>query len=188
MTNWCRTPFNIGRAIDLTGFQLSEAEPLAQGLVALGIPLSLMQAVLSWTGGQPFLTQKVCRLLLLEAGENEQNPSILVEKLVLLRIIDNWEAQDEPEHLKTIRDRILLGFEKRKGRLLGLCQQILTSNGQVIGASDSPEQTQLRLTGLVVRRDGKLKIYNRIYESVFNLAWVEQELAKLRPYADAIDA
>lgn len=183
-----RTPFNIGRAIDLTGFELTEAEPLTKGLAALGNPQQLMQAVFNWTGGQPFLTQKVCRLLRNEAGKCGENPSILVEELVRGRIIENWEAQDEPDHLKTIRDRILLSFEKGKGRLLGLYQQILVSNGQGIGASDSPEQTQLRLTGLVVRRDGRLKIYNRIYESVFNLAWVEQELAKLRPYADAIDA
>ncbi|MGI8502529.1 MAG: AAA-like domain-containing protein [Hassallia sp.] len=229
-----RTPFNIGRAIDLTGFKLHEAEALAQGLALLGNPQELMQAVIDWTGGQPFLTQRVCRLLLKygengELGEFSPNspsstPPLLVENLVRRHIIQHWEAQDEPEHLKTIRDRMLRGYEKRTGRLLGLCQQILTSplapqlrsrsvpkagegdnsppsllgkragglgqNPGLVGipADDSPEQTQLRLTGLVVRRDGKLKIYNRIYESVFNLAWVEQELAKLRPYTDAFDA
>ncbi|AKG21309.1 AAA-like domain-containing protein [Calothrix sp. 336/3] len=186
--NWKRTPFNIGQAIDLTGFQLSEVEPLAKGLTRLGNSQELIKAVIYWTGGQPFLTQRICRLLLSEIGEEADKPFNYVEKLVQQRIIDNWEAQDEPEHLKTIRDRILLGFEKGKGRLLGLCQQILGSNQEGIIADDSPEQTQLRLTGLVVRRDGKLKIYNRIYESVFNLAWVGQELAKLRPYSDAFDA
>ncbi|WP_052754400.1 AAA-like domain-containing protein [Calothrix sp. 336/3] len=183
-----RTPFNIGRAIDLTGFQLSETAPLAQGLGRLGNPQELMQGVLDWTGGQPFLTQRVCRLLSREAGGEGENPADFVGELVRRRIIDNWEAQDEQVHLKTIRDRILLSFEKGTGRLLGLYQQILASNQEGIIANDSTEQTQLRLTGLVVKRDGKLKIYNRIYESVFNLAWVEQELAKLRPYSDAFDA
>ena len=56
-----RTPFNIGQAIELTGFQLAEAAPLAAGLT--GDRQALMQAVLDWTGGQPFLTQKLCRLI-----------------------------------------------------------------------------------------------------------------------------
>jgi len=29
-----RTPFNVGRPIELMGFQLHEADPLAQGLAA----------------------------------------------------------------------------------------------------------------------------------------------------------
>lgn len=40
-----RTPFNIGRAIDLTGFQLQEAQPLATGLAVVGDEQVLMQAV-----------------------------------------------------------------------------------------------------------------------------------------------
>ncbi len=63
-----RTPFNIGKAIDLTGFELDEAEPLAQGLVVLGNPQTVMAAVLAWTGGQPFLTQKVCNLFVGDWG------------------------------------------------------------------------------------------------------------------------
>lgn len=60
-----RTPFNVGRPIELMGFQLQEAEPLAQGLVVkFSRPEVLMQTVLGWTGGQPFLTQKVCKLVL----------------------------------------------------------------------------------------------------------------------------
>lgn len=180
-----RTPFNIGKAIDLTGFRYEEAEPLTQGLVSVGNPQELIQAVLEWTGGQPFLTQKVCKLLQ-NSSSIANSPAIFVENLVRQRILENWEAQDEPEHLRTIRDRILRGEEQRTGRLLGLCQQIV-AQGE-IDALDNPEQMQLRLTGLVVKRDGKLRIYNRIYQLVFSLDWCERELAKLRPYADAINA
>ncbi|GAB1543328.1 hypothetical protein NUACC21_60020 [Scytonema sp. NUACC21] len=179
-----RTPFNIGRAIDLTGFQPQEAEPLARGLVAVGDSQALMQSILNWTGGQPFLTQKVCKLVV----QSVPHSSITewIEQLVRKQIIENWEAQDEPEHLKTIRDRLLLTGEKRSGRLLGLCQQILQH--QEVTADDSPEQIELRLTGLVVKRSGKLRIYNRIYQEVFNREWCEQQLGKLRPYAEAIYA
>ncbi|RAM50757.1 MAG: hypothetical protein C6Y22_15715 [Hapalosiphonaceae cyanobacterium JJU2] len=46
----------------------------------------------------------------------------------------------------------------------------------------------MRLTGLAVKRRGKLLIYNRIYQEVFNQQWCEQQLAKLRPYASEINA
>ncbi|WP_375499564.1 AAA-like domain-containing protein, partial [uncultured Nostoc sp.] len=192
-----RTPFNIGQAIDLTGFQLPEAQPLAQGLAAVGNAQELMQVVLDWTGGQPFLTQKVCKLLIEEcpvetrfiasSGDKEKSQiEGLVAGVVRKRIIENWETQDEPEHLKTIRDRILRSGEQRTGRLLGLYQQIL-QQGEIV-ADDSLEQTQLRLTGLVVKRDGKLRIYNRIYTEVFKQEWCDKILANLRPYSDTFNA
>ncbi|MEH2460909.1 MAG: WD40 repeat domain-containing protein [Nostoc sp.] len=109
-----------------------------------------------------------------------------MEGLVRRGIIENWETQDEPEHLKTIRDRILRSGEQRTGRLLGLYQQIL-QQGEIV-ADDSPEEAELRLTGLVVKRDGKLRIYNLIYKEVFKQEWCEKILAKLRPYSDTLNA
>jgi WD40 repeat protein len=46
----------------------------------------------------------------------------------------------------------------------------------------------LRLSGLTVRRDGKLTVSNRIYREVFNPTWVEKTLSDLRPYAEALAA
>ncbi|MFN6526988.1 peptidoglycan-binding protein [Nostoc sp. ChiSLP03a] len=175
-----RTPFNIGRAIELNGFQLNEAESLAQGLVGkVSNPQAVLREVLVWTGGQPFLTQKLCQLIFTEieaAGVGE---------LVQSRIIENWESQDEPEHLRTIRDRILRD-EQHAGRRLGLYQQILQQ--REVADDNSPEQMELRLSGLVVKQQGKLRIYSRIYESVFNQIWVDKALAHLRPYAETLSA
>ncbi|NJP08830.1 MAG: hypothetical protein HC866_04565, partial [Leptolyngbyaceae cyanobacterium RU_5_1] len=52
------------------------------------------------------------------------SPHPLIDRLVQTHIIHNWEAQDEPEHLKTIRDRLLRNQQKA-GQLLGLYQQVL---------------------------------------------------------------
>ncbi|MCL1474587.1 AAA-like domain-containing protein [Argonema antarcticum] len=187
ISNHLRTPFNIGRAIELTGFQLAEAQPLAVGLETQAEnSQAFLEAVLSWTGGQPFLTQKVCKLLLNYADSASIiNHAERVENIVREKVIENWEAQDEPEHLKTIRDRILRS-EQRASRLLGIYQQILQHDE--IAADDSPEQMELRLTGLVVKQSGKLKVYNQVYQSVFNLDWVEKALAKLRPYNESFRA
>ncbi|MEG4070857.1 AAA-like domain-containing protein, partial [Microcoleus sp. Pol11C2] len=182
-----RTPFNIGRGIELTGFQLAEAKPLAVGLETQGgNSQALLKAVLYWTGGQPFLTQKLCKLMICTANYTSiQNPGEWVKSLVQEKVIENWEGQDEPEHLKTIRGRILRS-EQRASRLLGLYQQILQHNE--IASDDSPEQMELRLTGLVVKQSGKLQVYNQIYKSVFTAYWVEKQLADLRPYSENFKA
>ncbi|MDB9435840.1 AAA-like domain-containing protein [Dolichospermum lemmermannii CS-548] len=182
-----RTPFNIGRAIELNGFQLNEVESLMQGLEDIvPKPQAILAEVLKWTGGQPFLTQKLCQLICISNNLfPEFQEKEYVEKLVQTQIIENWEAQDEPEHLKTIRDRILQSSENQTGRLLGLYQQIL-NNGEII-ADDSPEQTQLRLTGLIVKQQGKLRIYNCIYAEIFNQKWLDKVLANIRPYSQNLN-
>lgn len=184
-----RTPFNVGQAIELTGFRLQETEPLWSGLLEKADqPEQVVQEILQWTGGQPFLTQKLCESLAKEdtyiaLGTEQQS----IEQLVHTRVIDNWEAQDDPEHLKTIRDR-LLSNEAKAVRLLGLYQQILNDGGIVWDGS--PEQMELRLTGLVVRQQDQLRVFNRIYEAVFSPAWVREHLANLRDpeYAAALAA
>lgn len=182
-----RTPFNIGKAINLTGFQPSEVEPLTAGLSPkFDNPQEAIAQILAWTGGQPFLTQKICQLLLILP--KPVPPSLeaeWVEEVIRTRIIENWETNDEPEHLKTIRNR-LLAHEEQASRLLGLYQKIWQQ--ETILADDSPEQIKLRLSGLVVKTNNHLKIYNPIYRAVFNASWVENELEKLRPYGEAISA
>ncbi len=184
-----QTPFNIGQAIELYGFKIDEAEPLAQGLNGkVNNPLAVIKEILTWTGGQPFLSQKLCQLIIKSKSKNQNINNIsanqLVEEIVQNSIIENWEAQDEPEHLKTIRDRILRN-EQKSGRLLVIYQEIL-QQGEVI-ADGSLEQTDLRLSGLVVQEQGKLRVYNRIYQLVFNKAWVEKQLEKLRPYSQSFN-
>jgi len=180
-----RTPFNIGRAIEVCGFKLDEAQPLAVGLAARSSnPQAVVKEVLGWTGGQPFLTQKLCQFVStsessIPVGEEAES----VEQLVRSRIIENWEAQDNPEHLRTIRDRLLRN-EQRTDNLLRLYRKIL-GQGEIV-ADDSSEQMALRLSGLVVKQLSKLKVYNRIYDRVFNQSWIDRALAELRPYSEAI--
>jgi GAF domain-containing protein len=171
------TPFNVGRAIDLHGFTFEEAQPLAQGLVNAQDPQTLLHCILDWTGGQPLLTQKLCQAITagdwqIKAGQEARYVEVLVES----RILENWEAQDEPPHLKTIRDR-LLNIEKRTGPLLQLYERILQDD--VVSADDSGEQLELQLAGLVVKRDGTLRVYNRIYATVFNNQWVQRVLSNV---------
>ena len=179
-----RTPFNIGKGIELTGFEFAEALPLITGFShQTKNPETVLKAVLDWTGGQPFLTQKICNFI------REFKDEILigeeasfVENLVKNKVIENWESQDEPEHFRTIRDRILKRDENKAAYLLELYQQIWIS-GQ-IDTDNSIEQSDLQLAGIVVKKNGKLKVYNQIYQTIFDGLWIEKTLASLRPYAD----
>ncbi|MUH01001.1 hypothetical protein F7734_55570 [Scytonema sp. UIC 10036] len=187
-----RTPFNIGRPIQLNGFKEEEIKPLARGLRGKVSNIQeVMKGVLGWTGGQPFLTQKVCKLLLQELSPYskrytpEPNALDWVGRVVRKQIINNWESLDEPQHLRTIRERVVID-DRFAGSLLGLYQQILEYG--IIAIDDSQEQIQLRLTGLVVEENSQLKVYNLVYQSVFNLEWVGRELEKLRPYAETFKA
>lgn len=160
------SPFNLGREIELTGFKLEETEPLQRGLVGISDnPQKILEEVLNWTGGQPFLTQKLCYLLSKDSPIPPGSEAQRVRELVQSKIIQDWERQDEPVHLLRIRDRIMQS--PNSYRLLSLYRD-LREQGQ-LAARDIPEREQLefRLTGLVVKRGGYLKFYNPIYEQVF---------------------
>jgi WD40 repeat protein len=206
-----RTPFNIGRAIELKGFDFTESLPLAKGLEGkVENPSEVLQEILTWTEGQPFLTQKLCQLAVekLEAQKSTEEASsnsnrianfkLFITELVQSRAVENWEFQDEPEHFKTIRDRLLRN-PHRTSRLLGIYQQILSDMnstsqadsgaGELANfAEDSCEKMELLLSGLIVKSEGKLRVYNPIYASVFNQDWIQKELAKRRPYSESIAA
>lgn len=178
-----RTPFNIGKPVELTGFTFAEAkDALLPGLKEkLEHSETILRQVLNWTGGQPFLTQKLCSLIVHYADKT----CLDIQQIVEDYIIKNWEFQDEPEHLRTIRDRLLVDENKTVG-ILGLYQLILLSKTGIT-ADESDEQTALRLSGLVVKKNNTLQVYNPIYQTVFNRNWINHQLTHLRPYSEAIN-
>jgi CHASE2 domain-containing sensor protein len=211
--NKTSTPFNIGKSIELTGFTLNESLCLAQGL-NLGtdqLNQTALQEILNWTGGQPFLTQKLCHLIANEGGGDKEmgrggdgeeynqtnyqlpipnaqspmpNPQTLVSNIVESKIIEGWESQDEPLHLRTIRYRIL-NNPAISASLLGIYQQILLDD-QVL-ADDSREKIELLLSGLVVSQEDRLEVKNQIYQRIFDLDWVAKQLDNLRPYSQSLN-
>ncbi len=174
ITNSQITPFNIGQSIQLEGFKEHEAQPLLQGLAQkVSNPQTLLKAVFAWTKGQPFLTQKLCRLI------DNNTPDYIspnaeaqwLDRLIQTNIINNWEAQDEPEHLRTIQNRLLRS--DRSVRLLALYRQVLEREEVVV--VDSPEERELLLSGIVIKHQGSLKVQNRIYISIFDLSWLDRQ-------------
>ena len=78
-----RTPFNVGCAIELKGLAFEDATSLTTGLAGHGYdPKELLREILTWTNGQPFLTQKLCQLtvetLEAEVSATQSYPAISV--------------------------------------------------------------------------------------------------------------
>jgi hypothetical protein len=180
-------PFNIGKAIELEGFSLAESWPLLPGLSQwTQYPQPVLEEILYWTGGRPFLTQKLCRLTIQALNRvlrettatgiptSEAEARQMVHHLVQHQILEHWESKDEPEHLRTIRDRLL--HSEQTQELLQLYQRLL--RGERIPVGNQLDQLELRLTGLVTNKAGYLAVSNPIYQALFNLDWVEQHLQK----------
>ena len=180
--------FNVGYPVPMACFQLAEARPLLGGLSSqVQDPEAALAAVLHWSGGQPYLTQKLLELLS-QSTQGEQATNDWVEAVVKRQVIDNWQSQDPQDHLKSIRDRLLSGDERSRGRLLALYQQVLEQGG--IPLDESEDHQFLRLSGVVSAQDGRLCLTNPIYGAVFSREWVAEQLAALRPpiYVEAIRA
>jgi chemotaxis protein histidine kinase CheA len=135
-------------------------------------PQILIEEVLSWTGGQPLLTRKLCQLLLnaqshIPAGEEAE----VVKQLVQTKLL--WQPTKViSEHFQTIAQGIEQG-ERDTAELLQLYRQVLEED---VVVDNSPLQQNLLDLGLVIKEQGKLKVANRIYQAIFNEEWVEREL------------
>jgi len=166
-----RTPFNIGCAIELTDFTFAEAQPLAQCLAAnQSQGEEALKRILYWSGGHPYLTQKLCRLAAGEKPTVSSKEAIdgLVEKHFLA-----LEAQRSDFNINFVRDR-LAQKKKYKRELLTTYRRIL--KGRFI--EDEPlsiTHAFLKLSGLVVPADKwGLRVRNRIYECIFTKDWVKE--------------
>ena len=185
-----QAPFNIGRAIRLGGLGFEQAiNKLTPGLSGLAEPVAGLREILDWTGGQPFLTQKVCRAV---ADAAAVNPAVSVEAVIRGQIIENWETNDEPIHLRHIAEKIVKS--DRAVRLLGLYRQVWTEEVAEPGAvrgidvEGNADEMALLLSGIAVRDGRQVRVYNQIYRAVFDTEWAKSEQAKLRPYRDKFDA
>ncbi|PLZ59971.1 hypothetical protein CBP23_17490, partial [Fischerella thermalis WC344] len=143
-------------------------------------PDIVLEQVLLWTNAQPFLTQKVCQLLceyenFIGAGEE----AAIVEQLVQNHLITNWQTQIAAEHLQAIQESLVKNKFCDPIQLLKLYQQILQY--PEFSIQNYSAETELLNIGLVVKQEEKLKVANRIYQYVFNLDWVNQQLERLQP-------
>ncbi len=180
------TPFNIGTRIALGDFTPDEAAPLAQGLHACPAEAArLLRRVLYWTGGHPYLTQRLCRAVS-EASRGRKHPHgcrwSVLRGAASARTVDQPcqrlfiepGATDRDDNLAFARDRMLKhGLDRVT--VLELYRRVLT--GRPVRAESTNEAAVLlRLAGVVEARGELLRLRNRLYGRVFNRSWISSQM------------
>jgi hypothetical protein len=180
------TPFNIGRRIELNDFTALEAAPLARGLgTDEASAQALLARVLFWTGGHPYLTQRLCQALAegLRPASDDSVPGKAIPPLLpRVQAVDRLagqlflsrQARDRDDNLIFVRERILRSEVDVAG-LLYLYRK--THLGQRVADDETnPLVSVLRLSGIVRGRNGNLVVRNRIYAHVFDEHWIRTNM------------
>ncbi len=167
------SPFGVSREILLGDFLRADLELFATELnlspddsrVALG-------RIYDWTGGQPYLTQKLARSVAREKITGDINAH--VDRIAMQQLAGRAALHSEP-HMSHIHRSIIANSKLRDGMLTTFGK--VAKGMEVRYDPDSRVQASLLASGLVARdSDGTLKLKNRVYASVFTARWANENL------------
>ena len=166
-----RTPFNIGQRVEVTDFTYEEALPLADGFgLSPTQAQQVLRWVLDWTGGHPYLTQRLCRVM---ADEDraavvrnrcgaDGGPHLFrgnrANRITICNLSVTCSRNDAPEPV----------------RVLATYRTIRQGRRAVRDEEQSLVLAHLKLSGVVRQVQRVLRVRNRIYETVFDLPWVRE--------------
>jgi formylglycine-generating enzyme required for sulfatase activity len=176
-----RTPFNIGRQIELRDFDSSSLALFKEVLGSGSEPV--VDRIFYWTAGQPLMVQKLAQAAYSRPAES-RTPAQVDEAVKSVYL----EAKIEKDtHLKFVRNYLLEG-NKRLRRTLKTYRDVL-ENKEVPYDGQSPVHARLKLAGVVQSAGQKLVPRNRIYQQVFGLEWVKantpRDIVKLVAYGSS---
>ena len=178
MSDSKHTPFNIGEGVRMENFTYHESKPFLTGLAIVTEHTEpLLQEVLGWTSGHPFLTQKLCNLCV-NNWDPDSTLTAQVANLAKEYLIDS-------DYVSNIKKRIVQNSQY-SSKMLNIYQRVL--NGEAVYDNESDlAYTYLELTGLVRNEEGVFVINNKIYEHIFDTVWIEDTLNDVnRPFAAAL--
>ena len=166
-----RTPFNVGYRLELSDFTLDEASGLADHL-AVPDPLrrDLIRWILHWTNGHPYLTLRAIRSLA------ESSPSAWTASLVDERIEELFlrAGAESDSNLQFVRDMLTKKAFNREAILRTYWN--IRRGREVVDKELDQVGNWLKLSGVVRRQDGVLRVRNPIYERVFDERWARDHL------------
>ena len=167
------SPFNVTQAVTLGDFS---REDLDLFITEMNMPPDAAAAALDrifyWTAGQPYLSQKLARTMSREqvTGDIAGN----VDRFALHQLAGRAALHNEP-HMSHIH-REIVNDVKRREALLNLYGRI-RKNVTVATDLGSAAQRRLIAVGLIIiDEEGRLKVRNRLYESVFTARWANENL------------
>jgi WD40 repeat protein len=159
--------------LEFPDFRFEEARVLADGLgMASGDAERALYRVMYWTGGHPYLSQKLCQAVARNAARIDSDEA--VDRLVAARFFARNASVGEASI-----SRVLDGLD-RAGKLarpaLRLYRRIRRGR-RTRYQPDHPQHELLRVCGLVtVTAERRLVVRNRIYAEVFSHGWAREQL------------
>ena len=169
-----RTPFNIGQRVELTDFNFAEAKPFADGL---GLPSAessqVLGWVMKWTGGHPYLTQRLCRVVA------QNGPKSWSEEDIDRVVSDTFlgERSEQDQNLQFVRD-MLIKLGPNVADVLAIYQEVRLGQRAVADEKQSVVKSHLKLSGIVRRSKAVLMVRNLLYATVFNLQWIQTQTSE----------
>jgi WD40 repeat protein/ABC-type oligopeptide transport system substrate-binding subunit len=173
-----RTPFNIGQRVEMTDFKLDEALPLSEGLGVENVhEKEALGWVFKWTGGHPYLTQRLCRVLAghgMGAGKWGEG---LTEERVDQAVNDTFFGQKsfQDNNLQFVRDMLTRRTNDLE-EVLTSYREVRSRKRTVADEEQSLVKTHLKLSGVVKSENLNLKVRNPIYSTVFDEKWIKEHL------------
>jgi hypothetical protein len=169
------SPFNIGRRIPLHDFTFAEAVRLAAGMENGNV---VLRRVLYWTGGNPYMTQRLCQAVVEFASlacrtVDDSDVDRLCRELFLTK-----SARESDDNLAFVRNRMLKS-EADIAAILEIYDRVW-NHKRVPDDPTNPLTSTLKLSGVVRDEGGYLQVRNRIFETIFDHAWVRENM----PFAE----
>jgi DNA replication protein DnaC len=166
-----RTPFNVGRLIEIGDFERDGLNSYKEALG--GNSQEIIERIFFWTNGQPLLVQRLAKAY---TSIQKKNPNAYeIDSEVEKTYLNNKKLFEKDIHFGYIQGKIFDDSTIIR-RILLLYRDIL--KGKDVQYNDKDLiQSQLKLSGIVRVVDEKLVIHNRIYQNVFDVEWIEEKLS-----------
>jgi len=171
------SPFNIGRRIEMRDFTLESCLPLVAGLNRPAAD-KLVHRAYYWTNGHPYLTHSLCAAIAEDASVTSPAE---VDRAVAALFLEP-RARERNPNLADVSNRVLSGpidhenRDEHRSAILELYRKIL--HGRLPVADDDTNRlvALLKLSGITRSENGQLKVRCRIYERVFDRAWIDSSM------------
>jgi AAA-like domain len=167
-----RTPLAIERQVDLTDWSEADALPLAEGLgLQADAARQVLKWVLDWTGGHPYLTQRLCQAITAQSRSDWSRADL--DRLVAGTFFGEQSGQNH--NLRSVDD-ILTAPTPNRAALLATYRAIRRGKRAVPDEEQSAIKARLKLSGVVRSENGVLRVRNPIYQKVFDNRWARAQL------------
>ncbi len=171
MQDSTRTPFNIAHSIKIIPFKLEESLSLVEGLDHQSVNRNkILEKIFEWTGGTPYLTQKILYYISSNPIEDITDINKIVDTIFIQKSFNEINISD-------IQKRIV-NSELYSVKMLYLIGELICE-GQITADDRKMEQIYLKLSGLVKEENALLIYTNKIYKQIFNQKWLDETIGKI---------